>query len=524
MSERALEIHKYAEAYPAMGDKDYAALVLDIKERIAAGQPPIIHKIKLFKGEILDGRNRYLALRENHVKDIRKSWCEELPETTNPLTYVVSANNNRRHLTTEQRAMAAAKIVEFEKSDGVSLKIDANRARVKSKGQPKSKEKALIEDAAEANGVSTTSVRKAQDIIESGSKPLKDLVERGEVKLDTAKDFIAAVPNKEQQEAVIADKGVDAVKEKAKEVRTAVLSDKAKKKESAKVDKPSEPATEALGPMVKLKAIFAQVDPIDAVRLLWDSLDHQARGALADAVIMWNHTAYTTPTVPLDEVDVKPVPVTADSVVESMKTVWAGGDSVEQARLTTGFVLVTGKKIAPEVATNGANQCMSGEQQCLFDGVETEEKKILKTVKRLGTEKVIDCIWNDSSTKAKESLLSNLRRKWKGDSPNLKWTPEDAAIPSNLDDPRFHAAWAEWCKDRRKRNKKLTEVAVQKQMDLLSGWGLEAALMSIDQAIRNGYLGLFSPKDDSLSTRQRDLNSAIFEGDKDRTGKSKHDL
>jgi hypothetical protein len=97
------EFHPFANAFPMMNDQEHAALVADIK---ANGMS---ESITLYRGKILDGRNRYKALLElrrdpgGYVNEE-----EQFDNDDDALAFVVSINLVRRHLTTSQRAMIAA--------------------------------------------------------------------------------------------------------------------------------------------------------------------------------------------------------------------------------------------------------------------------------------------------------------------------------------------------------------------------------------------------------------------------------
>ena len=91
-----------------MKGKEFDALKEDINK---TGK--LLHPIVLFENKILDGRNRYkackaLALQPDFV---------ELPAGTNPIAYVISANEQRRHMSQSQRAFAAAKLANLKLGD-----------------------------------------------------------------------------------------------------------------------------------------------------------------------------------------------------------------------------------------------------------------------------------------------------------------------------------------------------------------------------------------------------------------------
>lgn len=91
--------HRYAELFPIMGPAELDSLAADIKQ---FGQRA---PITLLGGQILDGRNRFLACQKNGMTPKTREFTGE-----DPLEFVISVNLHRRHLTESQRAMIAAGI------------------------------------------------------------------------------------------------------------------------------------------------------------------------------------------------------------------------------------------------------------------------------------------------------------------------------------------------------------------------------------------------------------------------------
>ena len=94
------DFHPAADLFPKMGAQAMDALKADIAEH--GLQEPII----LLEGKIIDGRNRYLACEQLNIE----AKYHELERCDDPVALVVSLNLHRRHLTTSQRAMIAAKL------------------------------------------------------------------------------------------------------------------------------------------------------------------------------------------------------------------------------------------------------------------------------------------------------------------------------------------------------------------------------------------------------------------------------
>jgi ParB-like chromosome segregation protein Spo0J len=186
-----LKFHPLADIFPLLEGDDFADLVADIKEH---GQR---EPITTYKGTILDGRNRYRACIEAGVKPFMGEFDGEEKDLVG---FVVSANLRRRHLTDDQRAMVAAKLVTSKRGDN----------------QHRAGERTSQAKAAKLLNVSADKVKRVAKVRKDGTPELIASVEKGEVTI-TAAFLVANLPVEEQQQVVAA--GPDTVKEAAKKVR-----------------------------------------------------------------------------------------------------------------------------------------------------------------------------------------------------------------------------------------------------------------------------------------------------------------
>jgi N6-adenosine-specific RNA methylase IME4 len=88
-------IHPAATLFPLLSDQELEDLTADIKQK---GQ---LDPIRLFEGQILDGRNRYRACQKLEIEP----RFVDLPDDINPWEYAWSVNAERRHLAPGTRAM-----------------------------------------------------------------------------------------------------------------------------------------------------------------------------------------------------------------------------------------------------------------------------------------------------------------------------------------------------------------------------------------------------------------------------------
>ena len=171
-----LEPYPFSGIFPELPAEELRHLAQDIKQR---GQ---IEPIILYKGQILDGRNRYKACQMIGVKP---HFEEFNPKTAkrNPEEFVLSRNLRRRHLSTGQKAAIA-----LEWAD--QLELSPRSGNAKSAGRPRG---ALLE-AAKHIGIERQRVFEARQIREINAGLYQEL-KAGRRSLNSALDEIK--PQKE---------------------------------------------------------------------------------------------------------------------------------------------------------------------------------------------------------------------------------------------------------------------------------------------------------------------------------------
>jgi ParB-like chromosome segregation protein Spo0J len=158
------EVHPAAELFPLLEDDELQKLADDIREH---GQ---IHPILIdAQRRIVDGRNRFLACEKAGVEpevayvDLPRYDADYKSEI---IAFVASANLKRRHLTTSQRAMIAAKLAPMFEEAAKQRMLRGTPSASWREGDEGGK---AAEKAAEATGVGTRSVERAQQVLREGS-------------------------------------------------------------------------------------------------------------------------------------------------------------------------------------------------------------------------------------------------------------------------------------------------------------------------------------------------------------------
>ena len=109
-----LHFHPIAQCWRMLNQSELSDLTADI---LAHGQ---IHDIVLFEGLVLDGRNRYLACIAAGVQPRFIDF-----DGADPIAFVLSANEMRRHDDIAQRALTAGRLANL----GTGQRADLVEAR-----------------------------------------------------------------------------------------------------------------------------------------------------------------------------------------------------------------------------------------------------------------------------------------------------------------------------------------------------------------------------------------------------------
>jgi len=200
-----LAFHALATIFPSIEGKDFEKFVENIRRH------GVIDKIDLLDGKVLEGRNRYRALvwLASTGEVLGEGWGhraglhltpEELePDNIwfkvfnpaidgDPLSYVISKNLTRRHLTDDQRRMVGARLVNVRQ------------------GRPAEQETSQVanitrERAAEIVTADIPGIDRARSVIARGVPDVVAAVEKGTLSVSAATS-IARLPEAEQPAAL----------------------------------------------------------------------------------------------------------------------------------------------------------------------------------------------------------------------------------------------------------------------------------------------------------------------------------
>lgn len=184
-----VKFHEHAGLFPWIEGAEFEELKADIAEN------GIREPIVFFDGQILDGRNRYMAARDLGIEYPRVEY-----QGDDPLGYVISLNLRRRHMSESQRGMVAGKLAN----------LPSHRPEKGANLHPS------VGQAAQMLNVSERTVQNAKRVQEIGVPALVAAVETGVVSVSAAAE-VAKLPVEEVQALV--DKGPVAVKQAARDIR-----------------------------------------------------------------------------------------------------------------------------------------------------------------------------------------------------------------------------------------------------------------------------------------------------------------
>jgi phage N-6-adenine-methyltransferase len=236
-----LAAHPAADIFPLLDGPELDDLAEDI--RAHGLREPVV----MLGGLVLDGRNRLAACRLAGVEPRFAEWTGE----GDPLDWVVSMNLKRRHLSTSQRAMVAARTLDYHRERAKERQEEGQRAGREARwsgdgsaqicaqppllfaGPPDPMVEAIFDpdrppllpppepprkataDAARTLNVSPRSVEHAAKVLDEGAPELVRAVETGAVAVSAA-EVLTELPRETQAEIVA--QGPEAVREAVREI------------------------------------------------------------------------------------------------------------------------------------------------------------------------------------------------------------------------------------------------------------------------------------------------------------------
>lgn len=189
------EPHPAAELFPMMPADQYEAFKEDIRKN--GFQQDIV----LYKGQILDGRNRYKAAIELGMLD--ELPIAEMDDDTDidPYQWVISRNLHRRHLNESQRALVAAKLAKLRVGEVGNGRVEVQICTP------------TLQQAAEQLDVGRRTVAHAKTVLANGSQELIEAVEQGKVAVSKAAVVAKEVPEHLQLKAATSGKVLEKKRE-----------------------------------------------------------------------------------------------------------------------------------------------------------------------------------------------------------------------------------------------------------------------------------------------------------------------
>lgn len=164
MANPVLTHHPLSAAFPAMSREDFESLKVDIKTN---GQRD---PITLYEGAVIDGWHRYMACSQLGITP------KSEPLQGDPVSFVLSKNLHRRHLTPSQRALATVECMAWKPAGNPAQLQVCNVAPGATLGNA---------ELAAAADVSPRTIRQAK-VVSTGPEEVKTEVREGRMSVKQA--------------------------------------------------------------------------------------------------------------------------------------------------------------------------------------------------------------------------------------------------------------------------------------------------------------------------------------------------
>ena len=186
-------LHPATMIFPEMSKNDFAQLVESIRKH---GQ---LEPVWLFDGQIIDGRHRQDACKQLGIDVLAREWSGE----GSLMDFVCGLNLGRRHMSTEEKAIAAFRALSMYEAEAKERQRLAGRFAGKDiEGNPivqvtpilaeaEKPSATSVEQASKAFGVSSGYIKEVKRIEKTSPETFKK-IESGKITIPEAKRQVAA--------------------------------------------------------------------------------------------------------------------------------------------------------------------------------------------------------------------------------------------------------------------------------------------------------------------------------------------
>jgi len=202
LSNRITGVHEACSSVPEIGSFDFDQLVESITKY------GLLRPIEIDNdGLLLDGRSRLQACM---IADVILRDCDIVVTNADPEA-IAAANNARRHLTPDQRAMEAARLLEKERKLAAQRKADGGKRgrqsrqsshgtdSVPSETPAKKRAPRATEKVAAATGVSREKLAVAESVIKANPNVARQ-VEDGKLSLEAATEMAGVTTKRRKKQ------------------------------------------------------------------------------------------------------------------------------------------------------------------------------------------------------------------------------------------------------------------------------------------------------------------------------------
>lgn len=213
-----LTVHPYADCYPMISGEQWRNFCESIQETNGPEQPVILWDDRERETTwLIDGRNRFKACQDLNIP-LTEYRHKDFNDDDEVRTYINLINDQRRHMTKQQKTAVALEMMKVQQELGSQLRNQHLKSSVspvlKNFSKQSSHDSRKI--VAEELDVNIGEIMNAKIIQDKGAKETFEAYKQGLASTNALR-LISDLPEEEQVEIV--NQGKKAIKEKASEIR-----------------------------------------------------------------------------------------------------------------------------------------------------------------------------------------------------------------------------------------------------------------------------------------------------------------